>query len=648
VALSLALPTLPSEAAEPAPAAAGETLLVRFRSSLSASQADSVIRSQGARVKRHLPGTGFTEVLTGGRPVEEVRRELLASPAVTEVQPNHLRRAAAVASDPAYSNWQAPYFEAAGIAGAWDVTTGRDDLVVAVVDSGVDLDHPDLAARLVPGFDFVNNDTRPDDDLGHGTMVAGVVAAQANNGAGGTGVTWRGRIMPIKVLDEDGIGNDYDIAAGIVWAAEHGASVINLSLGGPGASPILQKAIDRAVELNAVVVAAAGNDNSTEPNWPAAANGAVAVGATNRSNARARFSNYGSWLDLMAPGVGIYSTAVGGDYSAGEGTSYSTPIVSGVALLARSADRGASAGTIVERLRRGAKDLGAPGFDSEYGAGLVNALATLQLGPGAVSPAGNCCSISGVDAGYWMLGLDGLVYAFGNASGAGDPSSHLAAAGVAATDIEPSPSGNGYWVLSERGAVFSYGDARYKGGLPDGYLAPGETATSLSATPSGDGYWIFTTRGRAAHFGDAVFLGDMRAVRLNGPVLDSVATPTGGGYYMVAADGGIFTFGDARFHGSMGDKPLNAPVRSLVPDPDQTGYWLVASDGGVFTFLADFRGSMGGTRLNKPVTGMVAFGNGYLMVASDGGVFNFSDKPFAGSLGSNPPAYPIVALAPRP
>jgi ribosomal protein L24E len=140
----------------------------------------------------------------------------------------------------------------------------------------------------------------------------------------------------------------------------------------------------------------------------------------------------------------------------------------------------------------------------------------------------------------------------------------------------------------------------------------------------------------------------MRAVRLNGPVLDSVATPTGGGYYMVAADGGIFTFGDARFHGSMGDKPLNAPVRSLVPDPDQTGYWLVASDGGVFTFLADFRGSMGGTRLNKPVTGMVAFGNGYLMVASDGGVFNFSDKPFAGSLGSNPPAYPIVALAPRP
>jgi subtilase family protein len=346
--------------------------------------------------------------------------------------------------------------------------------------------------------------------------------------------------------------------------------------------------------------------------------------------------------------VGIYSTATGGGYAAGEGTSYSTPIVSGVALLARAADRGATGGQIVDRLRRGARDLGAPGFDSEFGAGLVNAQSTLQLGPGGVSSAGSCCSISGVDAGYWMLGSEGVVYPFGNAPRAGDPSSYLTADGVAAADIEPSPSGEGYWVLSQRGAVFSHGDARYKGGLPDGYLAPGETATSLSATPSGNGYWIFTTKGRAAHFGDALFLGDMRGVALNGPVLDSVATPTGQGYYMVASDGGIFSFGDARFHGSMGDKKLNAPVRSLVPDPDQIGYWLVASDGGVFTFFADFRGSMGGTTLNRPVTGMVAFGNGYLMVASDGGVFNFSDKPFAGSLGSNPPANPIVALAPRP
>jgi hypothetical protein len=114
---------------------------------------------------------------------------------------------------------------------------------------------------------------------------------------------------------------------------------------------------------------------------------------------------------------------------------------------------------------------------------------------------------------------------------------------------------------------------------------------------------------------------------------------------MVASDGGIFAFGDAAFHGSMGDKKLNAPVQSLVPDPDGAGYWLVASDGGVFAFDAPFRGSMGDRRLNRPMTGMVPFGDGYLMVASDGGIFNFSDRPFFGSLGDQPPPSPVVSVA---
>jgi ribosomal protein L24E len=137
----------------------------------------------------------------------------------------------------------------------------------------------------------------------------------------------------------------------------------------------------------------------------------------------------------------------------------------------------------------------------------------------------------------------------------------------------------------------------------------------------------------------------MAATRLNGPVLDSIPTASGKGYYMVASDGGIFSFGDARFLGSMGGKRLNAPVQSLVPDGDGVGYWLVASDGGIFAFEAPFKGSMGDKRLNKPVTGMVRFGNGYLMVAEDGGIFNFSDKQFHGSLGSSPPARPVVAVA---
>jgi ribosomal protein L24E len=137
----------------------------------------------------------------------------------------------------------------------------------------------------------------------------------------------------------------------------------------------------------------------------------------------------------------------------------------------------------------------------------------------------------------------------------------------------------------------------------------------------------------------------MAKVALNGPVLDSIPTPTGRGYYMVASDGGIFAFGDARFAGSMGGRKLNAPVESLVPDADGAGYWLVASDGGIFAFDAPFRGSMGATLLNRPVTGMVRFDDGYLMVGEDGGIFDFSCAAFAGSLGANPPARPIVSVA---
>jgi hypothetical protein len=117
---------------------------------------------------------------------------------------------------------------------------------------------------------------------------------------------------------------------------------------------------------------------------------------------------------------------------------------------------------------------------------------------------------------------------------------------------------------------------------------------------------------------------------------------------MVASDGGIFTFGDAVFLGSMGGQKLNAPVQSLVPDADGKGYWLVASDGGIFAFDAPFRGSLGAITLNKPVVGMVRYGDGYLMVGADGGIFNFSSLPFSGSLGDRPPAAPVVAVAALP
>jgi hypothetical protein len=244
--------------------------------------------------------------------------------------------------------------------------------------------------------------------------------------------------------------------------------------------------------------------------------------------------------------------------------------------------------------------------------------------------------------GYTMLDAGGDLFAFGDAPAARRPS---LAAGASAVHIEYARRSDGYWVLDSHGTVHAVGaNTPLFGQVAPSRLAPGERLTSISATPSGSGYWLFSSKGRVFPFGDAGFFSDMSGHMLNSPVLGSVPTPTGRGYYMVASDGGIFAFGDAVFHGSMGGSRINQPVRGIVPDGDGVGYWLVAADGGVFSFDASFRGSMGSVRLNRPIVGMVPFGNGYLMVAGDGGVFVFSDRPFLGSLGDNPPATPVVSI----
>jgi hypothetical protein len=210
--------------------------------------------------------------------------------------------------------------------------------------------------------------------------------------------------------------------------------------------------------------------------------------------------------------------------------------------------------------------------------------------PVAPAPVGGTTAQNGASrpsrSGYWMVTTGGAVYGFGAAPPLGN-------AVPGSVDLEPTRAGAGYWTLNQDGRVQAFGDAPTLGHLDPTRLSKGEAPASLSATPSGNGYWIFTNRGRVIPFGDAPFLGDVSALKLNRPVLGSVATPSGKGYYMVASDGGIFTFGDAAFLGSMGATKLNAPVQSLVPDPDGHGYWLVASDGGIFAFDAPFHGSMG-------------------------------------------------------
>lgn len=246
-------------------------------------------------------------------------------------------------------------------------------------------------------------------------------------------------------------------------------------------------------------------------------------------------------------------------------------------------------------------------------------------------------SISSVHrSGYWMLGNDGHVYAFGAAANFGSG----AGTSVAITNLR---SGDGYWTTDAIGHVDHFGRAADYGTSPA--LQVGERVSTISATLSGHGYWLFTNRGRVFGYGDAQTYGDLSHTALTGPIVASVATSTGHGYYLVGSDGGVFSFGDAHFHGSTGGLHVNKPIVGISPTADDRGYWLVASDGGVFAFNAPFRGSLGNLRLNQPVNGLVRFGNGYMMVASDGGVFNFSDKNFLGSLAADPPSAPIIGIA---
>jgi hypothetical protein len=209
------------------------------------------------------------------------------------------------------------------------------------------------------------------------------------------------------------------------------------------------------------------------------------------------------------------------------------------------------------------------------------------------------------------------------------------------------PSGNGAYILRSDGTVTGLGNATSHGGPPA--LAAGEQVTTI--LPSANGYLLFTNLGRAFAFGDAVKYGDLTGLALNGGIVDVAATVDGKGYWMLGADGGVFTFGTAQFSGSTGNMALNSPANGLVPDKDGRGYRFVAGDGGVFAFDAPFLGSMGAAKLNKPVVGMIPYGNGYLMVASDGGVFTFADKAFYGSIGATPlltTLSPVVSIAAGP
>jgi subtilisin family serine protease len=246
------------------------------------------------------------------------------------------------------------------------------------VDTGVDYTHPDLKNRVLKelGYDFVNNDGDAMDDNWHGTHVAGIIAAEANNGQGISGIAGplNVKIIPVKVADKDGQTISGTVAKGMQYAVDHGADIINLSIGFESKDEIIEQAICYAGEKGVLVVASSGNNNDDCDEYsPSGDSGVYTVGAITSSYERASFSNYGDSLQIVAPGVGILSTVPGGKYGVRDGTSMAAPIVTAVAAILKAEDPRMKPDQIIRVLNETARDLDQKGKDSYTGYGLVDA-----------------------------------------------------------------------------------------------------------------------------------------------------------------------------------------------------------------------------------------------------------------------------------
>jgi len=338
-----------------------------------------------AQVRSNVPGAVFAS-----RALADVASY------IDYVEPDGIVTGDSTPNDPAFSETGKVYgLNRIEALPAWDISSGSGDIVLAILDTGIDPGHVEFADRIVAGYDFINDDDAPDDDHGHGTHVAGIAAAAADNGYGSAGVCPRCKLMPIKVLGSNNSGTWGAVAAGIYFAVDNGARVINLSLAGVASSRTLEDAVAYAQEHDVIVVAAAGNAGSSEPYYPAAIPWVVAVGATTEADTLLSSSdpgsnigsNTGEHLDLVAPGYRIYSTTKEGGYAYMTGTSMASPFVAGLAGLVASLDHTLTASAITHLMAASADDLGDEGKDISFGYGRINAYATLIAANGGQPPA---------------------------------------------------------------------------------------------------------------------------------------------------------------------------------------------------------------------------------------------------------------------
>ena len=334
-------------------------------------------------------GTGAPTLLsTNGRPVGDVVAELAADPSVMAVEPNYVVRLAdegAVAlqvDDPKTADQYS--LDAMRVRQAWSLVDDQSTNLIAVLDTGVMASHPDLSGRVVKGYDFVNDDTNAADDNGHGTWVAGIIAAKRNDGYGIAGISPRDKILPVKIMNRSGTGSTADLLRAIRWSADKGADVINMSVGGFPYSQQMQDAVNYAWGKGAVLVGAAGNNRREETYYPASFDHVISVSATQVNDEFSNWSSYGPKVDVSAPGSSVLTTNCytctyadhdsWGSHTFISGTSFATPNVAGVVSLIQARYPTYSPAQVVNRLYNTVDDLGYSGWDKRYGRGRVNAL----------------------------------------------------------------------------------------------------------------------------------------------------------------------------------------------------------------------------------------------------------------------------------
>lgn len=396
----------PSASAAPIPETTlvDQTVLIHFVKDATASDRAALIAGIQGELLHWLPQIGVAAVRLTGSPATEPSLSKSNAAAIVQYRLSALGRHALVTdyvendvqvagayvpNDPDVGNQQRTYpLQTTRTITGWDYTRGSNDVIIAILDSGITLNHPEFQGRILPGHDFVNDDADPTDDHGHGTHTAGIIAAGIDNGVGMVGICPDCSLLPVKVLNQNNAGTWSGVAQGILFATDQGARVISLSLGAAVSSKTLEAAVSYAVEHNVLIVAAAGNMGVDRKFYPAALDGVMAVSATDANDERWVLSNMGDYIDVAAPGHAVFSTYNDlqnyyGGYNYMSGTSMAAPHVAGLAGLLLSQKPERTVADLYQIMTATADKLSDADRDPYFGYGRINVARALAFAAGA-------------------------------------------------------------------------------------------------------------------------------------------------------------------------------------------------------------------------------------------------------------------------